>query len=99
MSDDSTYNEQFSSLVLQFETAFSQPPADLSGILRSSPQAACSEALGPSLLSAAEANPLFIDASVKSLVAGLSTTEDITHTDEEVGYINIPFNACSIRYW
>jgi hypothetical protein len=36
---------------------------------------------------------LFIDASVKSLVAGLSTTEDITHTDEEVGYINTPFNA------
>jgi hypothetical protein len=79
MSD--AFNNQVSSLILRFETLFAHPPADLSSILRESPQAPCSEALGPSLLHAAEANPLFIDASVTSLVDGLLTTKDIIHTD------------------
>jgi len=103
MSD--AFNNQVSSLILRFENLFAQPPADLSSILREGPQAACSEALGPSLLDAAEANPLSIDASVQSLVAGLSTTKDVIHTDvihnniihtdtdkEEGPYITTPFN-------
>src|SRR5260370_38971911 len=79
MSD--AFNNQVSSLILRFETLFAHPPADLSSTLRESPQAPCSEALGPSLLHAADANPLFIDASVTSLVDGLLTRNDIIHTD------------------